>query len=551
MKSNSMPGKKTVALGSDRSDQEIGNRIDLIRSGKLSKRLLVDLMSERHSVYKERPNFQSTRIKGYAMASFFDVGLPGSALKFVLDELQNGKNAYMVAAAARGLRGAKRPGSQYVNFLLQGLENIRYHDDSMSLEVFKPDWPLEYPTTAKREIFLTFQWLQGYAKGALPELTSFLKNSYDFDPGTKAEIQKTIDIIEKDNRKLNLSCCEIESEEENGFSGIWKSLRNIKSIGKLEVENQEGVCRPLDTFTNQNPTVVAFFYTRCMNANKCTLTINKLGWLQQDLIRYELQEKVNLLAFTYDPGYDTPGKMHVFGENRGVIFGPNVHMLRTKPEDFSLVSDFFNLGVNHVNSAVNQHRLELFLLDQRGNIKTSYTRLQWEVEKVSGDIKGLLARSSRFGWLSSLGSSFQQVCFPVLLAFFPKCPICWAVYMSAFGVSGLQSIPYSPWLIPWIVLAIAVNLVILYRKASVRNGLTPFWLSLAGGLFVIVPGYMFSSPFGSILGITLLLMGALLNSLPHRQWSKWTHFVSSALKELKIASHTKTKIWFKKPVAQK
>ena len=181
---------KRNTLTSTSSEEEIGAFIDKIRLGESSKNVLVDLLSERHPIYVERPSYQTNRIRGYAMASFFSLGLTDAALPFVLDELQNGKHAYLVAAAAQSLRGTSKPGSQFVSFLFQALDNIRYHDDSMSLDVFKPSWPLEHPTTAKREIFLTFQWLKGYAKGAIPELKSFLSNSYDFDSDTKIEIQK-------------------------------------------------------------------------------------------------------------------------------------------------------------------------------------------------------------------------------------------------------------------------------------------------------------------------------------------------------------------------
>lgn len=523
MKTNSRILDKAITLTSGSSDEEIGRTIDLVRSGKGSKRVLIELLSERHTAYKERPNYQTTRIKGYAMASFGEVGLPDSALNFVLDELQNGKNAFMVAAAARGLRGTKRPGSQYVSFLLQALVNIRYHDDTLSLNVFKPSWPLKYPTTAKKEIFLTFQWLQGYAKGALPELRFFLKNTYDFDAETREEIQKTIDVIEGDDRDLDLNCCEIEGKARTRISSLWNRIRNIKSIGHLEVENHAGIRGTLEKFIDRKPTVVAFFYTRCMNPNKCTLTINKLGWLQRDLSKSGLQDRVNLVAFTYDPAYDTPNKMHAFGQNRGLAFGQNVHMLRTRTEDFGLLSDFFELGINRISSTVNQHRIELFLLERNGNIKISYTRLQWEVENVLEDIKGLLKRSSRFKRFYSVTNTAQQVGFPFLLAIFPKCPICWAVYLSAFGISGLNSIPYSPWIIPWMFLAMLVNLIVLYRNAKVRNGLIPFWLSLLGGFLVMGPGYQFSNQISSFVGVVCILIGSLLNSLFFRRWSKLAH----------------------------
>ncbi|MBK9719501.1 MAG: SCO family protein [Saprospiraceae bacterium] len=502
------------------TEEEVGNFIDKVRSGELPRSLLIDFLSERHPVFVERPNYQMNRIRGYVMASFLKLGLPDSALTFVLDELQNGKHAYLVGAAAQGLRGYNQQRPQFVGFLLQALSNIRYHDDSINLDVFKPSWPLEHPTTAKREIFLTFQWLKGYAISAIPELRSFLNNPYDFDAETSQEIQKAIESIESDNRKLDLSCCELEYKEDLNFSWCKLKRRNIKSIGHLEVENQEGMVQPLKEFIGQKTTVIAFFYTRCMNPNKCTLTINKLGWLEKEIFKSKLQENVNLLAFTYDPNYDTAAIMLTFGENRGMNFGPNVHMLRTVTKEFSLLSDFFELGVNYVSSTINQHRLELFLVDARGNIKTTYTRLQWEVDMVQEDIMRLLKNSNRFDKLSRTLNSVHQVVFPLVLAFFPKCPVCWGVYLSAFGITSLKSIPYSPWLIPWIIIAILINLIILLGRAKARNGLIPFWISLVGAILLIIPGYVFSIKLYSTLGILLIICGALLNSLSFKNWLK-------------------------------
>ncbi|MEM6264804.1 MAG: SCO family protein, partial [Bacteroidota bacterium] len=448
-------------------------------------------------------------------------------MKYILDELQNGRIAYRVAAAARALRGTKSPNVQYISFLFQALRNIRYHDDSMDLNEFKPSWPLQRPSSAKREILLTFQWLRGYAKGALPELTQFLTNTYDFDPETRELIQETINIIEADDRKLDLSCCEIEAEK-SGFSYNWlRRVRNVERIGNIEVENENGEIKTLANIIDSKPTVVAFFYTRCMNPKKCTLTINKMGQLQQKLQDSNLLDKVNLLAFTYDPSFDTPAKMRVFGKNRGVKFGPNIHMLRTRSEDFKVLSDFFQLGVNHVSSTVNQHRLELYVLNQNGYISYSYTRLQWDVEKVLGDVTRMVKSGSGSSWISSVVSSLQQAGVPLLLAFFPKCPICWAVYLSAFGISSLQSIPYSPWLIPVLMVAMFINLFILFKKSKVRNGLIPFWISLAGAFLVLGPGYLLSNQATSIAGVILIFLGACLNSLSFKHWTKSVHFISS------------------------
>ncbi len=520
------------SLTKDSTDEEIGKVLNRIRNGELSKSLLVELLSERHSVYIERPSYQMNRIKGYALASFLEVGLHDSAMNFVLDELQNGRNAYMVGAAARGMRGAKQPKAQYVNFLIQAVYNLKYHDDSFDLLVFKPDWPLKNPSNGRLEIFRTLQWLKGYAKGAVPELKSLLNNTEDFTPEMRDEILRTIEAIEKDQRELDLSCCEVEGKNTSRLSWLWKGMRNVRTIGNLSVQNEDGLTQSLEDVIGQKPTVVAFFYTRCMNPNKCTLTINKMGWLQSELVKRGLENKVNLLAFTYDPNYDTPARMRVFGENRGITFGSNTHVLRTRPEEFGIISDFFKLGVNHVASTVNQHRLELFILNQNGTIGTTYKRLQWEVDTVVSDIVKLVESSSKRRWGSKILNTTQQVVFPVLVVFFPKCPFCWAAYLSVFGISGLQSIPYSPWLLPLLFGVMVINLGLLYSKAKLRNGLPPFWLSFFGTLVVTI-GYTLTHKPTSFVGISLIFVGAVLNSLSFNHWSKFAYFGESMLTTLK------------------
>lgn len=527
----------SVQLTKDSTEEDIGKVLDNVRNGELSQSLLVALLSERHAVYNERPGYQMNHIKGYAIASFAEVGLPDSAINFVLDELQNGRTAYMVAAAARGLRGSKRPKAEFTGFLLKAIDNLRYHDDSLDLTVFKPTWPLHNPSSGKLEIFRTLQWLKGYAKAAIPELHGFLKNSIDFTPEMREEIQKAINAIEADNRELDLSCCDVDGKTATKNSWLKTDRRLIDSIGHLKVENEDGISMPLKDVVGHKPTAIAFFYTRCMNPNKCTLTINKIGWLQKELIKNGLEAKVNLIAFTYDPAYDTPAKMRTFGENRGMTFGPHVHALRTRSEDFATLSNFFQLGVNHVSSTVNQHRLELYILNKDGIIKTTYTRLQWEVEKVAGELDMLVNLSSKRRWLLKTANTVQQIVFSVAVVFFPKCPFCWAAYLSALGISGIQTIPYSPWIVRLIMLIMIFNLALLYRKSKARNGLTPFGISLAGVLMVMT-GYLFTIKALAIPGIVLIFIGALLNSLSFKHWSKLCLLVNIAFQKLVCAIPT-------------
>jgi protein SCO1/2 len=492
----------------------------------------VELLSERHPVYEDRPTYQIARIRGYALAAFESTGLPKSAVSFVLDELQNGRHAYMVAGAARGLRGSSRPEAAFVPLLLQAINNLRYHNDSLSLDVFKPSWPLENPTTALSEVFRTLQWLRGYAKGALPELKAFAADPQRFSPQLRAQLKAAIDEVEADNRMLDLGCCDIQNKEIHRAPRWLMGFRNLRSIEHLVVENQEGQHQPLGELIGRKPVVVAFFYTRCTNPKKCTLTINKMGWLQQELRQTGLDKSTNLIAFTYDPDFDTATRIRVFGENRGITFGPNVQMLRTRSEDFALLSDFFQLGVSHVGSTVNQHQLELFLLDHHGTIRTSYKRLQWQVEAVAKDVEKMSRNATRPGRFSSTMRMLQQVALPILLAVYPKCPACWAAYLSAFGITGIQGIPYSPSFALLIVAAMFINLWFVHRRAKRRNEFLPFWMSLIGGLLVFIPGYLFSHQTASLAGVFLVGIGAFLNSSPYtaRQLSRVTRSRFSKLR---------------------
>ena len=123
-------------------------------------------------------------------------------------------------------------------------------------------------------------------------------------------------------------------------------------------------------------------------------------------------------------------------------------MLRTT-EGVDSLRRHFRLGVNFIESLVNRHRIEVYILDAEGRIAASFERIHWDEQQVvdcaidvlkenrdestsatTSESPGGTARraiaSSTFGTLASLG-----------VAFFPKCPFCWAAYLSVFGIAGL------------------------------------------------------------------------------------------------------------------
>ncbi|VXC33927.1 conserved membrane hypothetical protein [Flavobacterium sp. 9AF] len=106
----------------------------------------------------------------------------------------------------------------------------------------------------------------------------------------------------------------------------------------------------------------------------------------------------------------------------------------------------------------------------------------------------------------------------ILIAFFPKCPICWAVYMSMLGSIGIAEIPYMNWFLPVLIVFLAVHLGLLFRKIPSR-GYGPFIISLVGFSIMIPSKLVFDLPeWITIVGMILVLTGSLWNNfqVPYR-----------------------------------
>jgi protein SCO1 len=371
-------------------EETIAELADAVRQSPERRDLLVELLPERISLYEGRSANATMRMRGYILAAFEQAGLPDAALPYVLEELENGRDAYLVAGAAKALRGLDTPTSRAVPFLLEAVENVKYVDDALTFECYKPRWPITNHTSALTEIFRTFGWLGAHAKSALPTLETLREESSDeFSRPIRAEIENAIDSIRSDGSAIH-ACCGAVSENP-GFA-VHTSLeehRKGTSITDIELEDQDGNIVTYETFFNGKPSIVVFFYTRCDNPNKCSLTITKLARLQKALEEQRLEGLLQTAAITYDPEYDLPPTLKAYGENRGVTFGDDDRMFRART-GFRQLQEYFQLGVNFTGSIVNRHRIELFILDSRGEIAVIFSRIQWDIQEVLEKAKVLL-----------------------------------------------------------------------------------------------------------------------------------------------------------------
>ncbi|MER8513708.1 SCO family protein [Mesorhizobium sp. M1060] len=107
--------------------------------------------------------------------------------------------------------------------------------------------------------------------------------------------------------------------------------------------------------------MVAFFYTRCMNPTKCSLTISRMAILAQHIQTAPAPLDLNLVAISYDPDFDVPARLYSFGRDRGFAFTGEARLIRCLT-GWRAVQQAFTLEVGYGGSTVNEHARELFVV---------------------------------------------------------------------------------------------------------------------------------------------------------------------------------------------
>lgn len=361
------------------AEERIAALADAVKRDPRYRDSLVELLPERIPLYAGRSTNATIRMRGYILAAFEQAGLPDPAIPYVLEELESGRDAYLVAAAAKAIRGLDGPTDRAVPFLLKAIENIKYSDDALSFDSYRPRWPVPSHTTAIEEIIKTFAWLGEHARPALPALEALREDRGALSAPARAALEAIVTGL----ADADAGCCAVEEKAVGSTAGRHAHDERPSAAVPMDVEleDQDGRAVTFGGFFTGKPSIVVFFYTRCTNPNKCSLTIAKLAQLQGALRQRGLQGELHTAAITYDPGFDLPARLTAYGQNRGVVFSDSDRFLRTKT-GFDTLQEYFELGVNFGPALVNRHRIELFILDREGRIAVTFTRLQWDVQDV-------------------------------------------------------------------------------------------------------------------------------------------------------------------------
>ncbi|WP_243076534.1 SCO family protein [Microbacterium sp. SS28] len=250
------------------------------------------------------------RVRAHLLASFETRGIPLDALPVVAEELRSSASPVVLAGAARAVRGLG-PGADgsWAELLRDAADRVATADVYVRWVpgAVAPSWM----RTARGELLATLEEV-----AAAPAA-----------PADLAQAAGAASVIRLDPDLL----------------------------ARIATEDQDGGTADLGALLAGRETVLAFFYTRCMNPARCSLTITRLAAAARgDTGRAHL-------AMTYDPAYDSPARLRRYGEQRAFPFGERARLVRT-PDAWLDVRAMFGLRVGYGPATVNEHARELFLV---------------------------------------------------------------------------------------------------------------------------------------------------------------------------------------------
>jgi protein SCO1/2 len=516
-----------LPLSAASSEDAFAGCVDALAAAPDACRRLIELLREDHPVYDQRGGATVALMRGWVLVALARTGVSDEALRFVLEELDTGIDPYPVAAAARALRSYPHPGAALAPFVMRALDRIRYHDDPVCFDAYGEYGTAASATSPVRELLATAAWLGAQARDVLPQLEA-LASARGLAREAKADAARAVAAIRRaiDSGTGDESCCDLPP----GLAGFWRprtDRRGSRSIESLPFEDHDGATVTFKDVFDGHPTIVVFFYTRCDNPLKCSLTVTKLARVQTLLTERGLDGRIHTAAITYDPAFDSAKRLATYGRDRGVRMDARHRLLRAR-EGMTALRAHFELGVSFIESLVNRHRVEAYILDAHGRIAASFERLLWDEQAVVDRAIAMLteteaahppaaARADDPAPLRRSVAPLTGVVASVGIAFFPKCPVCWATYLSLFGVAGLEQIPLPSWLQPVLLVALLINVASAWLRARVTRRIVAPLLVTIGAAAILVSGSAFGWEALGPWGVALVAAGSVLSALQTRR----------------------------------
>ena len=330
---------------------------------------LVELLAEGHALYYGLGAAQVGRLRATILACFELVGLPMTALPYVLEELRFGFEPLEIAGAAVALRGSNSVTGETVALLGRALTTLQSNDAPVCFEIEKPC--CKPPTTAMGEVLRTIARFGPRASALSDQLDCLANGKARLSPEVAAELSHAVNAV-GERPAVTLTGCGCNE------SAMRSTIDDIRHV---LLQDQSGATLELGDLFFGRPGLVTFFYTRCGNPAKCSASISRLTRLQAMLRRAKPAVMPSISAITYDPAYDTPQRLLAYGRDRGLAFDDGCRLLRTLGP-FADLQAALSLGVGYGPVTVNRHRVELLVVDAGGRVRADFDRVQWDAQQV-------------------------------------------------------------------------------------------------------------------------------------------------------------------------
>lgn len=125
--------------------------------------------------------------------------------------------------------------------------------------------------------------------------------------------------------------------------------------------------------------VINFIFTRCPTPDMCPAQTMRMARLQRELERAEKSDLVELVSFTLDPEYDSPGILRDYAETRGIDLS-NFSLL-TAPE--TAMEDLyrqFGIVAYEADGTID-HTMGTLLVSPKGKILFRKSGSRWSVSE--------------------------------------------------------------------------------------------------------------------------------------------------------------------------
>ncbi|HKY14920.1 MAG TPA: SCO family protein [Microthrixaceae bacterium] len=373
---------KTTAGSRHRSadEREHERLIHLARQDPDSGAALVRLLDERAPHHHGRSTASTNRLRARVFIEFGDLGLPSAAMPFVLEELESGLDPSTVAAAGRALLGATEPlPTDAGPLLVSAIERLRGNDEEVRFLAANVGTILP---TAIEDLTGTIEQLGPSAAPARAALAELLEHHQCcFNPAVRTRLEAALHRLGSEDRP---PCCHAPSDTHEPSTAPGGNDATLTTdLTTLVLEDQDGNRASFAERFHGRATAITFFYTRCTNPQRCSLTVARLASLARRIDDARLD--CGVAGISYDPRYDRPDRLRTYGAERGMTFSPRCSLLRTIGP-FEPLIDALDLGVGFGPVTVNQHRLDLMVVDSDLCVRAHRTRRLWSEDDVLADL---------------------------------------------------------------------------------------------------------------------------------------------------------------------